>query len=235
MIIQVPDTKKIQKLSKNPIYVNEGFFNEPTQKQEISGASMAAQKGATYMRKLAEEAKIPEIEKFLKYYDITNYEIECTGKGIFVDVNDNLYLPNKKLTGFPGFKFRYVQGTCNFSGNRFTDFSQFPRRIEKSCMANFNYIKSFQNAPEYIGGNLIATKQKVKPIYPLTKENYEKFINGEDLLENRIWLVKEKEYGTLININEKENNCHVQLDNGDILLTETTNVDCLGLSIKFLL
>jgi hypothetical protein len=42
MIIQVPDTKKIQKLSKNPIYVNEGFFNEPTQKQEISGASKAA-------------------------------------------------------------------------------------------------------------------------------------------------------------------------------------------------
>ena len=39
------------------------------------------------------------------------------------DVNDNLYLPNKKLTGFPGFKFRNVQGTCNFSGNRFTDFS----------------------------------------------------------------------------------------------------------------
>ena len=154
MIIQVPDTKKIQKLSKNPICVNEGFFNEPTQKQEISGASKAAQQGATYLRKLAEESKIPEIEKFLKYYDITNYEIECTGKGIFVDVNDNLYLPNKKLTGFPGFKFRNVQGTCNFSGNRFTDFSQFPRRIEKSCLANFNYIKSFQNAPEYIGGNL---------------------------------------------------------------------------------
>ena len=60
MIIQVPDTKKIQKLSKNPICVNEGFFNEPTQKQEISGASKAAQQGATYMRKLAEEAKIPE-------------------------------------------------------------------------------------------------------------------------------------------------------------------------------
>ena len=48
-------------------------------------------------------------------------------------------------------------------------------------------------------------------------------------------MVSKRKYGTLININEKENNCHVQLDNGDILLTETTNVDCLGLSIKFLL
>ena len=47
----------------------------------------------------------------------------------------------------------------------------------------------------------------------------------------------EKDVEKLITIwNEiKENNCHVQLDNGDILLTETTNVDCLGLSIKFLL
>lgn len=235
MIIKVPDTKKIQKLEKNPIGINEGFFDAIDQNQKISGASRSAEQGALYIRKKAEEAKIPEVEKFLKYYDIENYEIECTGKGIFVDVLDNLYLPNKKLSGFPGFKFRYVQGSCNFSGNRFTDFSWFPRRIEKSCLANFNYIKSFQAAPEYIGGNLIATRQKVKPIYPLTKENYEKYMNGDDLLENRIWLVKEKEYGSLININEKDNTCHVQLDNDNIILTETKNVDCLGLSIKFLL
>ena len=63
MIIQVPDTKKIQKLSKNPICVNEGFFNEPTQKQEISGATRAAEHGVIYMRKLAEEENIDIVDE----------------------------------------------------------------------------------------------------------------------------------------------------------------------------
>ena len=43
MIIQVPDKKKIQKLSKNPICVNEGFFEATTKKKKIYGATGVAE------------------------------------------------------------------------------------------------------------------------------------------------------------------------------------------------
>jgi hypothetical protein len=170
----------------------------------------------------------------LEFYDVLNYELECTGKGIMVDVHDHLYLPNKNLSGFPGFKFRNVDGNCNFSGNKFTDFTQFPRRIAGNCMANLNYIKNFYGAPNYIGGNLLAGKQKVKPEYPLTKENYEKYLRDE-LLENRVYVISLDEYGQLQSINESENNCNILLDNGSMVTTDTKDVDCLESSIKLLL
>ena len=235
MIIRVPNSKKIQKLLKTPINVNEGFFDSPEQKQQVSGASVSARQGATYLKKHAEEQEIPKIERFLNLFDILNYKIECTGNGIFVDVQDHLFLPNKKLTGFPGFKFRYVEGNCNLSGNRFTDFSQFPRRIGGSCLANFNYIKSFQGAPDYIGGNLIANKQKVKPVYPLTKENYDRYMHDEDLLENRVYVISENDYGELQSINEDNNTCVVLMNDGHLITTPTNNADCMGMRIKFLL
>lgn len=232
MIVRVPENKKIQKLQP----LNEGFFDNNPQADPkfTSGALAAAKQAQKLMHQKYEETLVPEVQKFLDYFDITDTEINCTGNGIVVDVHENLHLPNKNISSFPGFRFGIVDGNCNFSGNRFTDFFSFPRKIHGSLLANFNYIKNFHGAPDYIGGNIIAYKQKVKTQYPLTKENFELYKSGK-LLENRVYVISQDEYGELKNINEKENNCQVLLDNGSLITTKTNDVDCLESSIKLLL
>lgn len=216
-IITVPDNKKIKQLSAKNDIINEGFFDMAKDEGIFSDENedMAQKELTRAYQKLAEEELIPEVKDWLSQYGIKNYEIICTGHGIVVDVHDHLYLANWKFISLPdSFSFRTVDGNVNFANNRFTTFKYFPRYIKGDCIATFNKITDFSNAPE-IWGSIFAEKQRVRTKYPLTQENYEKWKN-ETLDENctRVHITTTDEYGILKNINEKENYAEVLIEGG---------------------
>ena len=168
--------------------------------------------------------------QWLNYYGVMNYNIKAEGGNVLVDVEGNLYLSNKNLSDIRLFKFDKVTGTCNMSGNEFTDFSCFPRYIGGDCIANFNYISDFTEAPKEIRGQLLAKKQKKGTYkkYILSDENYRKYQEGT-LDENCVYLINEDKYGEIVSIDEELGLCNVMLvENEEIKPYKLDEVDCLA-------
>lgn len=218
-IITVPESKKLKSL-------NEGFFDDvdnstDTMQDDTTTLSAVAAINAQY-----EESTLkPKVIEWLDTHAVENYTINCTGNGILVDVDNHLILPNLKLEKFPGFRFNNVRGNCNFSNNRFTDFSQFPRIIGGNLMANFNYIRSFNNAP-IVKGKVYMDRQRIRTLYKLNQENFDKVKNGESILENQVYVIPADQYGTLIDVNEGQ--CKVLYENNTIGIYNTDDVEVIN-------
>ena len=193
MIITVPENKKI---------VNEAFNFSKLKKNNDEFVN-------SQFNKIYEETLKDKVIQFLEYYNVQNYDIFATGNGLNVDVYDHLYLPNKNLREFKLFKFNKVTGDCNLSGNKFTDFTQFPKYILGNCIANNNYIKNFKGIG-LVKGELLACKQKVKTDYILNTDNYLKYKNN--LLECNVYVKPIDKIGKVVNI-LNENYCIVNINN----------------------
>ena len=224
MIITVPEYKKIQHINKSKSKLNESLFDDDWEDIHNDTGILAANISIEY-----EESELkPRVERILKELDVQNYEIECTGNGILVDVHDNLYLPNKGLNKFDSqlFHFNTVEGSCNYSGNNLTDWSFFPYVIMGNCYANFNNLKNFNGVPT-IMGKLIATKQNKKPDYPLSQINYTNFKN-KNITENSVYVIPVNQFGLLCSVNEDNNFCIIQFDDNKKYKFKLDEVEYLG-------
>lgn len=226
MIITVPEYKKI--------YYNEVLenYNKPLNEAKVFDVIKDMPKDNR--KQLRQESllnyiksQIPVAERVLKQLDVFNYRLTPTLEGLFVDVDNNLFLPNKNLNTFDTdlFIFREVKGDVNFNGNDLTNWELFPRIIHGNCYAQFNYLKNFDGAPQVLG-RMFANRQHKKPRYPLTQENYELYTSGE-LSENTVYLIDEEKFGVLKSINEDLGTCSV-LSNGKIKLYNLDRVEYFG-------
>lgn len=219
-IIQVSDDKKIPKAQ---YIINENFFdtvdwNDPNNPLSDNDEDL------TGINKIVEEEHIkPKVVDWLKQQCLGYREdddkiiIECTGKGIIVNIKGNLILSGRKLEKFPKlFRFGKVDGNLNVSNNRFASFEWFPKEICGNLLANDNYLKDFTNAPT-VKGEVYAERQKLPSYYKLNTENYLKWKNGENLFENLVYSEKFKEYGKLIGINENEGVCTISLNEKEVV------------------
>lgn len=208
MIVTVPTYKKIYPTYNNKVRsLNESIFDD----DDVLDSDESQVSEIIY-KDYEENTLKPKVEHLLDELEVENYEIKCTGNGIYVDVHDNLYLSNKHLDrmGTLNFQFDYVEGSCNYTGNNLPDWALFPLIIGGNCYCNFNNIKDFNGVPT-IHGKLIANKQNKKPKYPLTDENYRQYLSNR-LQENRVYSLKDNKYGTLMNINENQNYCIIKYD-----------------------
>ena len=226
MIITVPEYRKI--------YYNEVLenYNKPLNESKVF--DIIGQMPNDRRKQLRDESvlngvieRIPFTERILMQWDVFNYRLEPTLKGLYVDVDNNLFLPNKNLYAFDTtmFIFREVKGDVNFSGNKLTNWEFFPRIIHGNCYAQFNYLKNFDGAPEVLG-KMVADRQHKKPRYPLTDENYKLYTSGE-LTENTVYLIDEEKFGVLKSINEDTGKCAVLL-NGKVKLYNLDRVEYFG-------
>lgn len=203
MIYTVPNSKKIYyNLNESIFDDNADIFND-----EVNNTLNILGTLTSYY-----ERQIPVVEQLLNQLDIFNYEIRATNQGLSVDVHNHLYLPNRNLNNIPFhlFYFNVVDGNVNMSGNNLTDWEKFPKYIKGNCYANFNLIKTFEGAPN-VSGIMDARRQKKKTLYPLTNENYIKYMN-HTLDENDVYLIKYNQFGKLQSINENENKCVIKCE-----------------------
>lgn len=221
-IIRVPQHKKLTKLyeyntNQNNPQLNEGFFDNDDN-EEIFSDNTDDDLIQNNIYQEIEKDDIPKVEEWLNQNKIESYDIRTTGKGIEVDVHEHLSLPNHRLLSIPNiFRFNAVEGNCNFANNKFTSFKFFPRIIYGDCNASFNYISDFSFAP-VVHGKMYALKQKVRTKYPLSHENYLKYIKNPDafIQERQIVQLKNGEYGSLIGINERTKLADILIDNGPL-------------------
>lgn len=226
MIITVPEYKKI--------YYNEVLENYNKPLNEAKVFDVIKEMPNDSRKQLRKESllnyiksQIPVAERVLKQLDVFNYTLTPTLEGIFVDVNNNLFLPNRNLNTYDTnlFIFREVKGDVNFNGNKLTNWELFPRIIHGNCYAQFNYLKNFDGAPQ-VFGKMIADRQHKTPRYPLTQENYELYNSGE-LSENTVYLIDEERFGLLKSIDEDLGTCSV-LSNGTTKLYNLDRVEYFG-------
>ena len=222
MIISVPENKKLQKGYST---INEALsfdvgdiFQEDIPEYDPTENSHSEKIFINRAILLLKNLKI-----------LHNYDIEYDNENIFVDIHDHLSLPNLRielyLEKFPWFHFRTVDGDCNFSNCKLSNWEFFPTTIKGDCYANFNRIKDFNGVPN-IEGDLFAEKQKTKCAYPLTLENYIKYKNGT-LLENKVHILSIDEYGEIVDINENKNYATIKFNDGTLERFKLNDIDCL--------
>lgn len=231
-IITVPEHKKLQKLNEgvnitNSESLNEGFFDdEDNDIDDVLNIDTFTDTARDEYFKEIEKDLLPKVEKWLKQYHITAYEIECTGHGIMVDVHDHVYLANYKLMKFPDFFiFRQIDGNFNVANNLFKSFKGFPLSIKGDLQASFNYIKDFSYVPHVLG-TVFAEKQRVHTKYPLSNKNYLEYKKNPDgfLEEKQLVELPGGVYGNLIGINESAGTADVFIDGGSFNKSETVTV-----------
>lgn len=223
MIISIPENKIIKhNISKR---LNESLFDND---ELFDLDATFIDDMVTIQQKDVEEDSLEQVEKQLQQLDIENYELECTGTGIKVNVHDHLFLPNKKLNNFHGvfFYFNIVDGNCNFSNNNLTNWSLFPKIIKGNCYANFNNLKNFNGAP-IIGGKIIAARQNKKTDYPLTQENYIKYRNNR-ITENSVYAIPVNKIGDIYSICEDDFSCIIKFDDNTKQKFKLNEVEYLG-------
>ena len=207
------------------LHLNESFFDDLEDDLfNDSDESISSLINTKY----EEETVLPELKNLLEKWSINDYEYECTGNGIRVDVNESLYLPNMKLNkfSFNDWYFGTVNGDVYYTGNNLTSWKAFPENIKGNCYAALNKLKNFNGAPN-VSGKMIAEKQNTKTDYPLTQENYNnRFRIGTN--ENSVYVISQDTFGTLKDINESKKYCVVKLDNGNIVKCRLNDVNCLA-------
>lgn len=231
MILRVPkenildEAVKVNAPSKHISPLNEGFdfgdsfnvFDDPIQDEPQS--FYQAETGVS-------EQEIEDCKKFLDFWNVKNYEIVKSTTDFKVNVDGFVWLPNCKMKSIP-FKFGKVHGDFNVAGNDLKSYANFPDVVEGNLIFGFNRFKNFNGLRTVVSGNIVAAKQKVKTQYPLTTDNYKKFIEGT-LLENRV-VTSSGKSGELVSILEEIGQCKIRLDeNGEENFYDVNEVYCLG-------
>ena len=103
-----------------------------------------------YIKTLNENINSSEIEAICKKYNIKNYIINEDGS---IDVDDDIYLYNKKLKVLP-LKFRRVIGNFECSFNKLTSLKGSPQSIGGYFSCSFNKLTSLKGSPQSIGGEI---------------------------------------------------------------------------------
>ena len=118
MIITVPQYKKL----------NESFFDELEDDVFDTEDTVFDQINQISTKEYEENILKPQVEKQLELWDITRYDLECTGNGIVVNVHDHLNLSNKKLYkyAFNQWRFGIVDGNVYYANNKLTNWNAFP-------------------------------------------------------------------------------------------------------------
>ena len=225
MIVRVPEYK----------HINESFFDDIEDDLFDAGANADYNLQGIVNTKFEEDTIVPNVKHILDRWNVTDYDIECTGNGVIVNVNSNLYLPNKSLYkfSFNHWYFGTVEGDVYFTGNKLTSWKAFPQIIKGNCYANLNNIKNFKGAPN-VEGKMVAAKQNVKTDYPLTQENYNKRFSI-NVNENSVYVISKDKFGSLKDINEAKGYCVVKLENGEITKCKLNDVNCLDSITNILL
>lgn len=224
MIIKVPNYKKLYEHHLNESFFDDDLFADD--EDEVIGDEY----GQKLTKQYEEETLKPYVEKILRQLDVENFEITTTGNGILsVDVHDNLYLPNRNLNNltFTTFMFNNVDGDCNFNNNKLTDWSKFPLFVGGNLYANFNLLKNFQGVPQ-VNGKLFVNKQLKKPDYPLTQENYNKFLTYGKITENTVFALPVNKIGELYSICENDNSCIIKFKDNSRQKFKLNEVEYLG-------
>lgn len=207
---------------------DNSFFDDDLNMDDIAAQSVQDEVVTTYGKEYEENTVKPKVEKLMDYWDVENYDLTCTGKGVQIDVHNHLYLPNKKLYTFndPEWFFGTVDGNVIFTNNKLSSWKLFPKIIKGDCIANFNNIKNFIGVPE-IYGYIDAVKQNKKTDYPLTQENYNNRYNLNNIKENSVYIISKDMFGTLKNINESKSYCVVKDINGYLHKCKLDDINCL--------
>ena len=228
MIISIPENKII-KHSLNYKKLNESLFDDDEDELLGTDDEIAQDAFNDIISKEIVKDNIPKVERILQQLDVENYEIVVTNSiKLQVNVHDHLFLPGRKLDRFSNniFEFNTVDGNCNFSNNDLNNWSFFPKVIKGNCYANFNNIRNFNGVPQILG-NIIASKQKVKTQYPLTKENYIKFKNNT-ITENSVYALPVNRFGTIYSLCEEDNSCIIKFNDNTKQKFKLNEVEYLG-------
>ena len=127
MIVRIPEYK----------HINESFFDDMEDDLFNTTDELDYNLSGIISTRFEEETVIPNVEKILNKWGVTDYEIKSTGNGVIVDVNSNLYLPNKNLNkfNFRNWYFGTVTGDVYLTGNKLTSWNAFPQTIKGNCYA----------------------------------------------------------------------------------------------------
>lgn len=224
-IIRVPNNRIIKK-------IDEGLsdFNFDDLSGELSDEMNDYAKP---VRIAAEETLIPEVEEWLRKYYVKNYNITPTGDGIIVDIDGDLNLQGFRLLSIPDiFRFGHVAGDCNFANNYFTSWKYFPETISGDCLAVLNKIQSFDGAPD-VGGEMIASRQKCKTLYPLDDRHFRQYKSGKDLTESLVYIKSADSYGKLSGISADRKSCTIVLESGKQVYMPCDKVEVVN-GIKYI-
>lgn len=219
MIVRVPKSKFFTK-SLNESFDTDDVFGDLDGSEDVEAEAIDS-----YVESIVK----PKVTKVLSFLRVDDYELFTDNNlKVGVNVNNNLYLPNKDLEHIPFnlFYFNNVLGDCNYAGNSLTNWTKFPKYIAGNCYANFNKIKNFNGAP-IVKGHVIASLQKTKTVYPLTQDNYDLFRSGQ-LTENSVYAIPVNRFGSIYSIAESDNSCIIQFDDMSRQKFKLNEVEYIG-------
>jgi hypothetical protein len=87
------------------------------------------------------------IHDICKKYEIKKYTINPDGS---IDVNDNVFLDNKRLTQLP-LRFNKVTGSFDCASNRLTSLKGCPVWVGVNFICSYNNLTSLEFSPDYVG------------------------------------------------------------------------------------
>jgi hypothetical protein len=123
-----------------------------------------------------------EIENWLIKMNITNYVIH---DNLVVDVNNDVFLTDQKLTEIP-IQFGVVKGSFECFHNKLTSLKGVPFEIEKDFDAHQNKLTNLSFFPKKIGQSIVLYQNKLK-----TMEGLPRKVNGDLFLwDNKLTNLK---------------------------------------------
>ena len=99
-----------------------------------------------YVKKFKNNYEIDYINSMCEVYGIKNYSINSDYS---IDVNENVYLDNKKLKKLP-LKFGQINGSFHINNNELTTLEGCPHYVSGDCIFTYNKLTTLEGSPEYV-------------------------------------------------------------------------------------
>lgn len=206
-IIRVPSYRKLKKYKP----LSESFFDAEDNEDILDTTNDVIDTIDDDIVKELYKVETNKIDKLCDYYGITDYTYNYSNEGVSININSSVNLSNNKFRNMP-IKVDRVNGDLDLTLNRFTDMTSLPRIITGTLYIERNKLTDFTGAPECKA--IVATKQYTKTKYPLTNENYLKWLNGT-LLESMVYIDRLDAYGELVSLTSTGQYCNVKLFEAD--------------------